>query len=62
LLREFIELDYRLFELVDLDVHAVKVLVDLGEGPLRQVENSLDVEHLELEVVTVQDVSHVAQV
>ena len=53
LLGEIIEIYLRLFKLVNLDVHAVEMLVDFCEGPLGHVENCLHTKHLQLEVVTV---------
>ena len=42
-------------------MHTVKVLIDISEWALGQIENGLNVEHAQLEVVSVEQVCHVAQ-
>ena len=36
------------------------MLIDVCEWPLSQIENRLDAKHPQLEVVTVEDICHVA--
>ena len=37
------------------------MLVDICEWPFGEIEDGLDVEHVKLEVVSIEDVCHVAK-
>ena len=45
LLTKVIEVEPWLFKLIDFDMHAIEVLVNVGERPLGQVKDRLDTEH-----------------
>ena len=42
-------------------MNTVKVLIDICEWALSQVKDGLNVEHAELEIVSVEQVRHIAQ-
>lgn len=60
LARKALKVNGGLLEFVAWDVHAIEVLVNVLKRALCQIKDCLDVQHPQLEVVSIHQVCHVA--